>query len=119
MLRPSFPATIRVCAAALVLVSLLSGQTNQTQEVAEPFAGHLGLWDRLWISGQINSITQFHPAFRATYSGANSSISSQEWASSRVLTLFTGFQVTNSTEILFNVESAGGSGISDALGMAG
>ena len=35
------------------------------------------------------------------------------------LTLFTGLKVTDRTEVIFDVESAGGRGISDALGLAG
>lgn len=73
----------------------------------------------IWISGQINSITQYHPAFSALYSGPNSFLSASEWASSRVLTLFTGVRVGTSTELLIDVESAGGSGLSSALGLAG
>ena len=42
-----------------------------------------------------------------------------EHATSRVLTLYTGYQLSKHTEALFDLESAGGRGISDALGMAG
>jgi high affinity Mn2+ porin len=73
----------------------------------------------LWISGQINSILQWHRAFRANYSGEHSLRSQGENATSRVLTLYTGLQVTQNTELLFDLESAGGRGISDALGLAG
>ena len=79
----------------------------------------MDFWSRVWISGQINSITQFHPAFHAGYSGENSAGASAELASSRVLTVFTGIRITRTTEILFDVESAGGSGLGSALGMAG
>jgi len=74
---------------------------------------------RFWISGQINTILQWHPSFRAKYSGDNSLRPQAENATSRVLTLYTGVQLTKRTEILFDVESAGGRGISDALGLAG
>lgn len=36
-----------------------------------------------------------------------------------MLTLYTGYQLSQHTEALFDLESAGGRGISDALGMAG
>ena len=36
-----------------------------------------------------------------------------------MLTLYTGYQLSRHTEALFDLESAGGRGISDALGMAG
>src|ERR1700687_4324947 len=75
--------------------------------------------NRFWISGQINTVLQWHPSFRAKYSGDNSLRPQSENATSRVLTLYTGFQLTKKTESLFDVESAGGRGISDAFGLAG
>src|SRR6202022_4510775 len=72
-----------------------------------------------WVSGQINAILQWHPSFRAKYSGDNSLRAQGENATSRVLTLYTGFQLTKTTEIIFDLESAGGRGISDAFGLAG
>ncbi len=74
---------------------------------------------RIWISGQINIIHQQHPGFSAKYTGENSFLPGREKATSRVLTLFTGFQATKSTEFLVDIESAGGRGISDAFGLAG
>lgn len=76
-------------------------------------------WSRLWISGQANFIRQQHGTFYAQYSGPNSLNPSAEHATSRVLTLYTGFQITKNLEILADVESAGGSGLSNALGLAG
>src|SRR5262252_6853564 len=74
---------------------------------------------RVWISGQINVIHQQHPGFFAKYGGENSLQSEREKATSRVLTLYTGVEITKSTEVLFDIESAGGRGLSDALGLAG
>ena len=74
---------------------------------------------RWWISGQINTIYQAHPDFSAKYSGANSLSKQGEAKDSRVMTLYTGLQVTNSTELFFDLESSGGRGIGDALGVAG
>jgi hypothetical protein len=74
---------------------------------------------RWWVSGQINVVFQVHPSFHALYSGPNSLSSRGEHATSRVLTLYTGYQLSPQTEALFDLESAGGRGISDALGMAG
>jgi high affinity Mn2+ porin len=74
---------------------------------------------RWWVSGQINVVFQAHPDFHALYSGQNSLSARAEHATSRVLTLYTGYQVSKHTEALFDLESAGGRGISDALGMAG
>jgi len=74
---------------------------------------------RLWISGQMNFIFQTHPPFAAAYSGPNSLDPGYEKALSRVLTLYTGLQVSPSTEILADLEQAGGRGLSNALGIAG
>jgi high affinity Mn2+ porin len=72
-----------------------------------------------WISGQGNSIFQWHPRFSAQYSGPNSFEHASEQAASVVLTLYTGLQLTRTTEALVDVESAGGSGLSQTLGLAG
>jgi len=74
---------------------------------------------RWWVSGQVNIVFQAHPDFHALYSGPNSLSARAEHATSRVLTLYTGYQLSQHTEALFDLESAGGRGISDALGMAG
>ncbi len=74
---------------------------------------------RWWVSGQSNTIFQAHPGFHAKYSGTNSLESRAENETSRVETLYTGFQLTKSTEALFDMESAGGHGLSNALGLAG
>jgi high affinity Mn2+ porin len=72
-----------------------------------------------WISGQGNSIFQWHPRFSAQYSGPNSFEHASEQAASVVLTLYTGARLTRTTEVLVDVESAGGSGLSQVLGIAG
>ncbi|HWF05370.1 MAG TPA: carbohydrate porin [Candidatus Angelobacter sp.] len=74
---------------------------------------------RWWVSGQVNVVFQAHPDFHALYSGPNSLSAQHEHATSRVLTLYTGYELTKHTEVLFNLESAGGKGLSNALGMAG
>lgn len=71
-----------------------------------------------WVSGQANIIFQAHPDFFALYSGPNSLRSQGEHAISRVFTLYTGVALNN-IELLFDVESASGRGISDAFGLAG
>lgn len=67
----------------------------------------------------MNFIEQWHPAFHSPYQGPQSLQPAAEHAGSRVLTLFLGWRLTNTTEILFDAESAGGRGISDAFGLAG
>jgi high affinity Mn2+ porin len=74
---------------------------------------------RYWISGQDNIIWQMHPAFPAHYSGPNSFRNTGENATSNVATLYLGYSLLSTTEVFFDVESAGGGGLSDALGLAG
>lgn len=74
---------------------------------------------RYWISGQANIVDQFHSTFPSPYSGPNSFRAPAEHATSEVFTLYTGFQVAPYTEVLLDVESAGGRGLSNTLGIAG
>jgi len=74
---------------------------------------------RYWISGQTNFIFQTHPPFHALYSGPNSLSPRYEKATSRVLTFYTGVRLNDSTELLFDIEEAGGSALSTGLGLAG
>lgn len=74
---------------------------------------------RFWISGQANFISQWHPAFLSPYQGPNSLSPEAQDATSRVLTLLTGVEVSNSTEFLADVQETGGHGIGEALGLAG
>lgn len=75
--------------------------------------------DRLWLSGQVNIISQWHPAFRSPYQGPKSLTPEAQDASSRVLTLFTGVRLTTTTALLCDVQETGGHGIGEALGLAG
>ncbi len=74
---------------------------------------------RFWLSGQMNFIFQAHPGFHADYSGQNSLSPHYEKATSRVLTLYTGVRLNNSTELLVDIEEAGGAALSTGLGVAG
>jgi high affinity Mn2+ porin len=74
---------------------------------------------RVWISGQINTIFQTHPEFFARYSGKNSLSAQYEKATSRLLTLYTGLRLNDSTEVVFDVEEINGSALSHTLGLGG
>jgi high affinity Mn2+ porin len=74
---------------------------------------------RFWLSGQANFIFQTHPDFPALYSGPHSLGTHYEKATSRVVTLYTGVRLSNSTEILVDIEEAGGAALSAGLGLAG
>jgi high affinity Mn2+ porin len=75
--------------------------------------------DRLWISGQANIISQWHPSFPSPYSGMNSLSAQAQDASSRVLTLYTGLRLSGNMELLCDVQETGGHGLGEALGLAG
>jgi high affinity Mn2+ porin len=104
------------CGIVLMIV-VVTGLPAQDQDSSTLFEHADG--SRIWVSGQINVIHQQHPSFFSKYAGENSLRSLREKATSRVLTIYTGAQVTKSAEVLFDLESSGGRGISDALGLAG
>jgi hypothetical protein len=70
------------------------------------------------ITGQVNSITQGNFNFHSPYSGANSLPGTHEVASSIVATMFTRITLPKSTDVEVDIESAGGGGIGNALGLA-
>ncbi len=74
---------------------------------------------RWYIAGQANIIEQGNAPFHAPYTGPNSLLPQLEVKQSRVFTLYTGLQLTHTTDLLFDGESAGGHGISDVKGLAG
>lgn len=75
------------------------------------------------ISGQANIIFQAHGPFHSPYEGENSLLGRGEYKTSLVGTLFLGLQLHHNlrynTDAILDVESAGGRGISEALGLAG
>ena len=125
---------LAVCAALVTLAGsagVLRAQEQPPRDVPSPdnsspaAGGSLPVmvphpeWDRLWLSGQVNIISQWHSAFRSPYQGPNSLSPQAQDASSRVLTLFTGLRLSNSSELLCDVQETGGHGIGEALGLAG
>src|SRR4029077_9470578 len=52
---------------------------------------------RYWISGQANIILQWHGSFPAKYSGPNSLHPQAENATSKVFTLYLGYELTHTT----------------------
>ena len=115
---------MRLCVWVLILFcisSCLEAQTTtEDSSTGAPITSeNESFWNRFWVSGQANFIRQQHGSFPAAYSGPNSLLPTKEHATSRVLTLYTGFQISTNLEILADVESAGGAGLSNALGLAG
>jgi len=74
---------------------------------------------RYWISGQANVIVQGHGAFRAKYSGPNSLTDWAQNATTHLLTLYTGYELSQSIEVFADIEDATGNGIADTVGLAG
>jgi len=72
-----------------------------------------------WVSGQFNSILQAYPDFHAYYSGPNSLHVQGESKTSVLETLYLGYLLGHGAEVFLDMESAGGRGVSDALGLAG
>jgi hypothetical protein len=109
---------LRFLLAFLILASGSSFAQESEAPALSPVASD-SFWSRFWISGQANFIRQQDPAFYAKYSGPNSFQPGREHATSRVLTLYTGFRIAPKLEILTDLETAGGAGLSQALGIAG
>jgi hypothetical protein len=78
---------------------------------------------RYWLSGQANIIFQGRLPFHSPYEGTNSFRSSAEYKTSLVGTLYTAMRRNRSdrynTDLIFDIESSGGRGLSQALGLAG
>ncbi len=78
---------------------------------------------RYLLSGQANIIFQAHPGFHSPYEGANSLLARGEYKTSLVGTLYSGLQLHRklryNTDTLYDLESSGGRGDSEALGLAG
>ena len=78
---------------------------------------------RFYIAGQANIIFQSHGPFHSPYEGANSFLGAGEYKTSLLGTLYLAAQLRQApkteTDGLFNLESTGGRGLSQALGLAG
>jgi len=74
---------------------------------------------RWWLSAQVNSILQAQPGFHSPYAGDNSLQPDDHAQISYVTTVFAGYELTPTTTIIVTGESAGGGGLSTALGLAG
>jgi high affinity Mn2+ porin len=72
-----------------------------------------------WLSAQVNSILQVQPGFHSPYEGAHSFRTEDHERTSFVETVYGGYEITPNTAIVIAGESAGGGGLSDALGIAG
>lgn len=112
--------------------STQSTQTLQTQQQADQtastpdysYSDPVTLFphsesSRYWISGQANVVFQWHPTFPAKYTGRNSLTPASQSATTHILTLYTGYELTHTTEVFADAEYATGGGIGTANGLAG
>jgi high affinity Mn2+ porin len=103
-----------------------TAQDQPSEGPAEPSAPTLfphSDQTRYLITGQTNIIFQAHAPFHSPYEGENSFLSRGEYKTSLLGTLFLGYQLNPhprfATDILYDEESSGGRGLSEALGLAG
>jgi len=118
-----FHVRVRSVFLSLLLVVIAGGASAQTPADTPP-AESATMFShpdesRWWLSGQVNLISQTHGRFTSPYEGDNSLRAEREQALSRLWTIYTGVKLSAHTELLFDIESAGGRGLSDALGLAG
>jgi hypothetical protein len=78
---------------------------------------------RYFIAGQANIIFQAHGPFHSPYEGTNSLLGRGEYKTSLIGTLYMGAELVRNParhlEAIYDEESAGGRGISEADGLAG
>jgi len=101
----------------------ISGQTPESADPAPPAMFPHSERSHFFAAGQANIIFQAHAPFHSPYDGPNSMLSRGEYKTSLVGTLFLGAELRRNprshTEVIYDEESAGGRGISEALGLAG
>jgi hypothetical protein len=78
---------------------------------------------RYWLSGQANIIIQGDLPFHSPYEGINSLLARGEYKTSLLGTIYAALRPTRSirynNDLILDIESAGGRGLSEALGLAG
>src|ERR1035437_4014151 len=122
LLHPRHRLVCWLAALALTAASACA-QTTSTPPPAPTvtMAPHHG-GDRWWLSGQANIIFQGNLPFHSDYEGTNSFRNAAEYKTSLRGTLYTAVRPTRSirynTDLILDVESTGGRGLSQALGLA-
>ncbi len=114
----SIPSASQDSPAPIPAPASADSDANSTDDSPESMFPHFKT-SRFWLSGQANFIFQAHPSFPALYSGTHSLSPNYEKALSRVLTLYSGVRINNSTELLVDIEEAGGTALSQGFGLAG
>jgi hypothetical protein len=115
---------LRLAAAAQAPEAKPDVSADPAPPAAAVSSDHLTLFPhsdkaRYWISGQANIVLQWHARFAAQYNGPNSLSPWAQSATTHVLTLYTGYELTHTTEVFADMEDATGNGIGNANGLAG
>jgi len=110
---------LKIRGALAIVLSTFYSPCVAGQDTPEPTAKTSDFLNRIWLSGQINIITQWHAPFRSPYSGPNSFQPEGEMQTSRVLTLYTGLKLNDRTDVLFDLETTNGKDLSRGRGLAG
>jgi hypothetical protein len=101
----------------------IAGEAPECPEPSAPTTFAHSERSRFFAAGQANIIFQAHGPFHSPYEGPNSMLSRGEYKTSLVGTLFLGAELRtdprNHTEVIYDEESAGGRGISEAVGLGG
>jgi len=95
-----------------------SSQNDDADSDVESIFPHT-LTGRYWVSGQANVVLQGYGAFKAKYSGPNSLTNWAQSATTHLLTLYTGYELSQTTEVFADIEDATGNGVGDESGLAG
>jgi hypothetical protein len=117
MLSPAKPSAASKGRASLFRFAILLAVLGCAARGQDAPSGSVS--DRFWLSGQANFITQGHTTFTSPYGGPNSLAPDAQIVTSRVLTLYTGMRLTDTTDVFLDLEETGGNGIGQALGVAG
>jgi hypothetical protein len=122
---PFLPSISMLSVAALLSVAAAAAQQAAPKPEAAPaltMAPHPDV-SRYWLSGQANIVFQGNLPFHSPYAGANSFQAGAQYKTSLVGTLYSGMRLDSSTrwntDLILDMESTGGRGISQALGLAG
>ncbi|HEY5055029.1 MAG TPA: carbohydrate porin [Acidobacteriaceae bacterium] len=111
--------------SAQTAVASQASDNSASQTLPPPAPAMFPHSDRLryLIAGQGNIIFQAHGPFHSPYDGPNSLLSRGEYKTSLVGTLYLGYELLKNPsrhlDVIYDEESAGGRGISEALGLAG
>jgi len=100
----------------LVFVSCAAPALGQASPEGPVAAETDARWD---VHFQATTVTQYHPEFKAPYSGKNSLDPDSEHETTITSTLFLGVRLWKGAELYVNPELSGGSGLSHTLGVAG